>query len=28
MLSGAVDEFEREQEQAGPVVQFVLRASF
>lgn len=28
MLSGSVDEFEREQEQAGPVFQFVLRASF
>lgn len=28
MLSNSVDEFEREQEQAGPVFQLVLRASF
>jgi hypothetical protein len=28
MRSGAVDELERESEQAGPVIQFVVRASF
>lgn len=28
MRDGAVDEFERESEQAGPVIQFVVRASF
>lgn len=28
MRTGSVDEFEREQEQASPVFQLVLRASF
>jgi outer membrane receptor protein involved in Fe transport len=28
MVSGLVDEYEREREQAGPVLQFVIRANF